>query len=312
MKTVPDNFGLTKTDPILKTESVSLRWTDSCNRPIQLIVNADDYGYYPCVSRGILKAVAAGTVTATGILANGPQLESQISWLSGYENLDLGIHLNLTSCDPLTSGMAGKLSKWEGKFPGVFGMTGEILSGRIGLECVQTEWRTQIETVLRYGINPVFLNSHEHIHMLPKLFTLAQQLAKEYHIPHLRLTRAEWMSPFGFSSGLRNVLLQAMESFNSLRSDKGVPLFIGLSRSGKLDFAYLKKRFASLKPGDTYELMCHPGHFDPAEIADSRLLSYHAWEDELDLLTSPGIKALFGEFKIRLINYREYTANQIT
>jgi len=28
-------------------------------------------------------------------------------------------------------------------------------------------------------------------------------------------------------------------------------------------------------------------------------------------LTSPGIKALFGEFNIRLINYREYTTNPI-
>ena len=280
--------------------------------PIQLIVNADDYGYYPCVSRGILKAVAAGTVTATGILANGPQLESQISWLSGYENLDLGIHLNLTSRNPLTSVMAGKLGRWDGKFPGVFAMTGEILSGRIGLECVQIEWRAQIETVLRCGINPVFLNSHEHIHMLPKLFKLARQLAEEYHIPHLRLTRAEWMPPFGFSSGLRNVILQAMESVNALRSGESVPLFIGLSRSGKLDFAYLKNRLAKLKPGKVYELMCHPGHFDPTEIADSRLLSYHAWEDELNLLTSTGIKALFGEFNIRLINYREYTASQIT
>ncbi len=280
-------------------------------RPIQLIVNADDYGYYPCVSRGILKAVASGTVTATGILANGPLLEGQIGWLSGYENLDLGIHLNLTSRNPLTSLMAGKLNKWEGRFPGVFAMTGEILSGRIGLDSVRTEWRTQIETVLRCGIKPVFLNSHEHIHMLPKLFKLAMELAKECHIPHLRLTRAEWMPPFGFSSGLRNVLLQAMESVNAMRIGEGIPLFIGLSRSGKLDFAYLKKRFAKLKPGETYELMCHPGHFDPAEIADSRLLSYHAWEDELALLTSPGIKALFGEFNIRLINYREYTTNPI-
>ena len=99
--------------------------------PIRLIVNADDYGYFPCVSKGILKAAALGTVTATGILVNGPDLEAQIGWLAGHERLDLGVHLNLTSRKPLTAAMAEKLERWGGSFPGVFAMTGEILSGRI-------------------------------------------------------------------------------------------------------------------------------------------------------------------------------------
>ena len=37
--------------------------------PVYLIVNADDYGYFSCVSRGILDAVCDGIVTATGVLA---------------------------------------------------------------------------------------------------------------------------------------------------------------------------------------------------------------------------------------------------
>jgi len=273
--------------------------------PIQLIVNADDYGYYPCVSRGILQAAALGRVTSTGILANGPQLEEQITWLTEYENLDLGIHLNLTSRYPLAASMSEKLDKWEGKFPGAFTMTGEILSGRIGLDRVCTEWRTQIETFMGFGLKPRFLNSHEHIHMLPKLFKLAMELANEYRIPHLRLTRAEWMPPFGLSSSLRNVLLQTMASVNVRRMTSGTPWFIGLSRSGKLDLAYLKKRFATLQPGATYELMCHPGHFDPDEITDSRLLAYHAWEAELAVLTDPEFKILLDEFNIRLVTFRD-------
>ena len=279
--------------------------------PIQMIINADDYGYYPCVTRGILEAVAAGTVTATGILANGPQLEEQIAWTCEYENLDLGIHLNLTSRNPLTYRMAEQLGKWEGQFPGVFAMTGELVSGRVGLDSVRAEWSAQIETVINYGIKPQFLNSHEHIHMLPNLYLLTKELAEKYQIPQLRLTRAEWVPPLGFSAVLRNVLLQAMATVSGQRMVAELPIFIGLGRSGKLDLAYLRKRVATLKPGATYELMCHPGHFDPAEIADPRLLSYHAWEDELALLTGPGIKALFGALNIRLINYREYTTKPV-
>ncbi len=269
---------------------------------IRLIVNADDYGYFSCVSRGILKAASSGAISATGILANGPQLERQIGWLGEHEHLDLGIHLNLTSRQPLTLDMAGKLK--SGSFPGAFAIAGQIFSGRISLETVRMEWRAQIETILRFGLELRFLNSHEHVHMLPGLFSLAQELAEEYTIPHLRLTRAEWLPPFGFSAVLRNIVLQAMTSANRPRTASGAPLLIGLGRSGKLDLAYLKKLFAKLKPGLTYELMCHPGLFDPAEITDPRLVAYHAWEDELALLTSPQLKELYDEFGIRIVNYR--------
>jgi predicted glycoside hydrolase/deacetylase ChbG (UPF0249 family) len=270
---------------------------------IKLIVNADDYGYYPCVSRGILEAAATGRVTATAILANGPQLDRQIAGLSGYDRLDLGVHLNLTSRHPLTVALAEKLNKWNGQFPGAFAMTGEIISGRIGLDTIRKEWCTQIETIRGFGIKPQFLNSHEHIHMLPKLFALAGELAAEYQIPYLRLSDADWLPPFGFSSLLRNVLIKAMASLNSRRISTRSPLFIGLSRSGKLDLAYLQRCFAKFKPGGVYELMCHPGHFDATEITDARLLSYHAWESELALLTGTEFKALCEEYNIKLTNY---------
>jgi len=272
---------------------------------IRLIVNADDYGYYPCVSQGILQAVNLGRVTATGILANGPNLEQQIAGLNELENLDLGVHLNLTSRHPLSPMMAKKLDQWEGMFPGVFAMTGEIMAGRMDLVTVCKEWRSQIETVIGLGLKPQFLNSHEHIHMLPKLFKLALQLGKDYQIPHVRFTRAEWMMPFNASALSRNSLMQAMGFFNVSGRASNTPIFIGLSQSGKLDLAYLAKRFAKIKPGFTYELMCHPGLYDPVDMTDSRLLVYHAWEQELALLTGDEFRALLDDFNICLINYRE-------
>lgn len=272
---------------------------------IQLIVNADDYGYFPCVSRGIAQAAKLGAVTATGLLANGPDLSGQVGWLRGCENLDLGVHLNLTSRQALTADMASKLDAWGGDFPSVFAMAGQILSRKISLATVREEWRTQIETVADQGVGLRFLNSHEHVHMLPGLFALALELAQEYRIPHLRLTRAEWLPPPGLPAVLRNGLLQAMAAANRKHMADG-PVFIGLGGSGKLDLAYLRKLFARLRPGGVYELMCHPGHFDPAEITDSRLLAYHAWEDELALLTGTPVKELYDEFNIHLVNYRGF------
>lgn len=46
--------------------------------PVRLIINADDYGYFTCVNRGILAAAKAGAITATGVLANSPGMPEQL------------------------------------------------------------------------------------------------------------------------------------------------------------------------------------------------------------------------------------------
>jgi chitin disaccharide deacetylase len=274
----------------------------TAREPVNLIINADDYGYFPCISRGILEAASAGVITATGILANSPALETQLECLESVEGLDLGVHLNLTFRQPLTSNMTDKLSHWNGCFPGAYLMSLLIRTGKISIKDVRAEWRAQIEVCRRKKLR--FLNSHEHIHMLPVLFPLAVELAQEFDIPHVRLTQAEWIAPFGVQALVRNALMQTMQTFNRSLLKVPTPVFLGLSRSGKLDYAYLATIFSKLKPGNSYELMCHPGRFDPDEITDIRLKSYHEWEGELRLLQSPEVHALYEKFGIRLSHYQ--------
>lgn len=271
-------------------------------KPINLIVNADDYGYFPCVSRGILEAVGSGKLTATGILSNGPDLNVQLGWLTTVAGLDIGVHLNLTHGLPLTGGMAEKLFSWNGRFPDAYSMSLMILRGRIGIDEVRAEWRAQIEAC--QGRKLTFLNSHEHIHMLPVLFQLTLELAQEYRIPYVRLTRAEWLLPLGFSAMVRNGLMQIMAAINQYRFTIQTPVLLGLSQSGKLDIEYLTKLFSRLEPGKTYELMCHPGHFNPSEITDPKLAAYHDWEKELALLHSPKLQELYGKFGVSLGYYQ--------
>lgn len=286
-------------------DSAGPPWTPA----IRLIVNADDYGYFPCVSRGIIRAARSGVVGATGILATGHQVAEQARWLYVCEDLDLGVHLNLTSGRPLTQALAERLD--QGRFPSPFALAARLLTGRIGVALVRDEWRTQIESLLNLrpgGLPLRFLNSHEHVHMLPQLFPLAIGLAREYHIPFVRRVRVEWLPPFGASALLRNLLMGAMALVNTAINTGGTtgprPLFIGLSRSGRLDLAYLEARFARLRPGRVYELMCHPGTFDPAQITDPRLLAYHDWEGELALLCGEAFSGLCASYGIALTNYR--------
>lgn len=270
--------------------------------PIHLIINADDYGYFPCISRGIVEAANSGSLTATGILANSPDLQVQLEWLNSVEGLDVGVHLNLTYGQPMTTTMTEKLSHWKGRFPSAYSMSWMILASKISIQDIRREWSMQIEACRRKKL--LFLNSHEHIHMLPILFPLALELAQEYQIPHVRLTQAEWLIPIGISSLVRNTLIQAMHAIDRTKHKSPTPILLGLSRSGKLDYSYFETLFPKLKPGESYELICHPGRFDPSEISDTKLITYHDWEGELALLQSPKIRDLYAKFDIRLSHYQ--------
>lgn len=218
------------------------------HEPIKLVINADDYGYFPCISRGILEAANAGGLTATGILANSPNLAAQLGWLGTVKNLDLGVHLNLTYGHPITTIMTEKLSLWNGSFPGLYSMCLLVLARKISIQDIRNEWRAQIQACHHKKL--VFLNAHEHIHMLPMLFPVALGLAREYGIPFVRLTRAEWLSPLDRVGLVRNGLMQVMQGINQTRVKNKSPIFLGLSRSGKLDYGYLNTIFSRLKPGE--------------------------------------------------------------
>ncbi len=58
----------------------------------RVILNADDFGYDPAVSRGIVRAMKAGVVSSTTMMVNTPH-SADAATLS--EGLAIGLHLNL-------------------------------------------------------------------------------------------------------------------------------------------------------------------------------------------------------------------------
>jgi predicted glycoside hydrolase/deacetylase ChbG (UPF0249 family) len=238
-------------------------------------------------------------------LANGPRLEEQLGLLRSYPRLDVGVHLNLTYGKPITRNMGGHLKKGGGCFTGKFTMAGKVISGRLPIEDVEAEWTAQIDRCLAFGLQLRFLNSHEHIHMLPSLFPIASRLARNYGIDHVRFPTAANISSNSLGGVFRNVVMGVLGQLTRSQVFTPAPHFWGLDVSGKLSMRFLRTSVRSLERGCVYELMCHPGQFDPDEIRDPRLRSYHDWEGELNILTSPKTLELFRELDIRLIGYRD-------
>lgn len=264
---------------------------------IRLIVNADDFGEYRCVSAGILDCVEAGTVSATGVMTSCPLFAELVGNLKAYPWLDCGVHLNLSRGAPLTASMSRHLARWGGVFPGKGKAMFAVLSGSLPFRVVEEEWMAQIERALDAGLPIRFLNSHEHVHLLPPLRKLIVGLACRYDIPWVRGLLPE--TGLGTSGAwIRSLAAALLQSMPPAVPDARRLDCVGVAASGRLGLEAVRRIFERLPPDGVFELMCHPGRVDAHEITDGRLLAYHDWEGERGLLCSAAFVDLCAEFSV--------------
>ena len=180
-----------------------------------------------------------------------------------------------------------------------------ILLKQLDVEDLLHEFKAQIRRCLDSGLSLFFLNSHEHIHMLPQLYHKTLSLAERFRIPFVRYSDAEWRGAKGLASLVRNSAFSVFNRFNGGLKPDGTPILLGVGESGQLSTEYLERAFRELPKGARAELMCHPGHFDPHEIQDVRLMQYHKWESELEVLKSDGFRTMVDRNGIRLARFRD-------
>lgn len=272
---------------------------------IKLVINADDFGEFRCVSAGILECVEAGSVSATGVMSNSPLFAELAKDLKAYPQLDCGVHLNLSRGVPLTASMAASLQRWNGVFPGKAAAVAAVAAGRLSLETVEAEWRAQIERALEAGLTIRFLNAHEHVHLWPSLRRLVVGLAQEYGIPWVRKLLPDFSGPVSAAALCRNLAVGLLQ-----RLPPGLPVgrrvdCLGLGASGSLDAMGLRRIFERLPANGVFELMCHPGRLDRSEVNDPRLLAYHDWERERQFLCSSDFVELCASFSIELTRFSD-------
>ena len=249
----------------------------------RLLVNADDFGLSIPITDGILQAHAEGIVTSTSIMATGSAFGYAAEKSRLHPNLSLGLHLSLVEEPWLTTRqpMARDYADFMKSF----------LSGRIRIEQVERELRAQLARCREHGLSLRHIDSHQHVHALPALFGLVVRIAKEAGIPRVRVPLD---SPFRAGAlGSSRFLGKAVLCLLSLPAQSAVNAaglrsctrMIGLFESGSLSEQRLLSMMEHLEDGST-ELMCHPGHADPKYAH----WNFH-WEEELQALTSPAVRA---------------------
>ncbi|RRB07202.1 polysaccharide deacetylase family protein [Larkinella rosea] len=261
-------------------------------KPPRLIVRGDDMGYSHSGNEALVKCYKEGIESSIEVIVPSPWFPEAVEMLKQIPDIDVGIHLALTSewdnmkWRPLTA--SPSLRDADGFFyPMIYPNKNypkrALVENDWKIEDVEREFRAQIEM----GMKKIPRISHVSGHMGctsmgDEVKALIQKLAKEYNLlildrnmQDLGVTGAGYIGPHVTSA-------EKIESFS--------------------------KMLESLEPGKTYLFVDHPG-LDTPELRAIHHIGYeHVAIDRqgvTDAWTSPKVKELIKSKGIRLIGYRD-------
>jgi predicted glycoside hydrolase/deacetylase ChbG (UPF0249 family) len=275
----------------------------------RLIVNADDYGRSPGVSRGILQAHRGGIVTSTTVMINQPGVEPQLEEALACGDLGIGLHLVFSAWRPLLPpARIPSLVRSDGSFLDQHTLWAQ--AGRIPQDQLGAELAAQMDRFISVaGRKPDHLDCHHFVHLYPPFFQVYADLAARFHLP-LRVPfppESDFAASIGtlsFLEGFPRDLVRGMIATNSaLLTARGLAHpdhFIGtFFGQESLALEYLANLLGAL-PDGVSELMCHPGYDDPLLASSTYRLER---ETELDLLTSPVVRERVDALGIELVTF---------
>ena len=279
-----------------------------------LIVNGDDFGLSPQVNAGILRAHRHGILTNTSLMVTAPAWRAAVDLAREQPALGVGLHLTLVQGRAmLPARNVSTITDGDGWFadnPTRAGLR-YFFSPRARAE-VRAECRAQLERFLATGLQLSHVDGHLNLHMHPVVMDTVLELAAEYAVPAVRLTREDTAA--GLALDPRRARAKRWEGwvFAKLAARSASALdragvrypqhLFGLHQSGHVDEAYLLGLLPRLRPGVT-ELYCHPAVLPCPEV--ERWTPTYRRDLELAALTSPRVAAAVRDRDIRLVSYAD-------
>jgi chitin disaccharide deacetylase len=240
-----------------------------------LIINADDLGYDPAVTRGILEAMRNGVVTSATFMVNTPFSEEAARASSG---LALGLHLNLARGAPVSAAFPSELLH-NGAFD-------EARAAELPAAAVQQEALAQLDRFeVLHGRPATHVDVHKHLHTHHNVLTGLIAAAKARDLP-VRSTHP----------GMRARLqAEGVKTNDHFIGDAGAEAYWTWQR--------VQAHLVAIEDGVT-ELMCHPG-YTPTHVK-----SGYSGQRELEraTLTDPRVRKMIELSGVALADWTVVTA----
>ena len=274
-----------------------------------IILHADDSGMCPEANEAVKNLLSNHYIQSTSMMAPCPAFEDIAAWYKEHPEMDMGMHLTLTSewktyrwgpvADPKTvPGLVDPDGKLWHEVPGVV--------QHATPEEVKTEITAQIEKALALGIKPSHLDTHMGtLYGTPQFAKVYFEVAMKYQIPAMVLE----MTP----AVVRHFKEQGYPITDELISDAGkytmpkLDYFFSAPKgktyqNKKENFINLVK---SLPPGLT-EIILHPS----VETDNLKSIT-NSWQQrvwEAQIFADPEMIAFFKDQGIIFTNWKEIMA----
>jgi len=247
---------------------------------------ADDFGYHSGVSQGILALVAKERLSAVSCMVNGKDFPSAAKTLLSFcEQVQIGLHLNLTEGSLLSSGYSLPTLLLKSHLC-------PLDSKQIAKE-LEAQWDAFVAVM---GRLPDFIDGHQHVHQFPQIrnqvLALYAKVAKQSI--WVRATYPLlYRSPYRFKTSLL-ALTGGKALYRQLQNQK-IPHYACFG--GIYDFnpnrcyRTLFRSWLAKAPTNTL-LMCHPGNndgFDTIGCARQSELAYFMSEAFVEDCTKYGV-----------------------
>jgi chitin disaccharide deacetylase len=262
----------------------------------RLIINSDDYGRTPEISRGIREAHLRGVVTSTTCMMNIPATANDVAIaLKETPNLGMGVHLVLTMGRPISaSETVPSIVDEYGDFFKYTPLIEHLTT--LNMDEVKKEWRAQIEAFIKTsGRKPTHIDSHHHSsYFSPNLFRGMLELAKEFDCA-IRFPFTE------VSSEIEETAKHVPDLIQEFNPRRPAVFFVNFydETATKEDLLNI---ISNVGEG-TSEIMCHPGFVDDA-FAKESVYNFQR-ERELKILTDADIKQAIESQNIKLITFAD-------
>lgn len=280
----------------------------------KLIVNADDFALHTLVNQAIIQAHQRGILTSTSLLANGKAFDEAVQMATDNPDLGIGVHLCLvggldTLSDP--AAVPTLIDQNTGKLYSNYVLfTKQYLTGRVSKEEIYRELSLQVSKVKNSGLNITHIDSHQHMHMLPGIDTIATRIAKEHGLNKSRVSYEQLFFTGAYPFTVGRYLGKAALSFFSFLAARTFRAnlfkypnhFYGMLAGGNMQEKYLLNILESIPEGVS-EIMMHPA-LDKQTLAAELGFDYN-WQLEYEALISSSAKEMIASKGIKLISFKD-------
>jgi chitin disaccharide deacetylase len=243
-----------------------------------IIVNADDFGVDLATTRGIVSAYRNGIVSSTSLMVTMPAVEDAVTTAQSME-MPVGLHLALTQGRAIAGYRVDRLVDESGVFKLRAKDLIRLRAKDIPLiEQVRIEIRAQLTRAREFGLSLTHVDSHQHVHMNPVIFTIVEQEASTFGIPSIRFSREPfrflWCSGPYLEVIRRNNLSKWLVTRACARRIKPhlerSDLFFGNFYSGVVTKSVLLNVLRMIPADKSVELCIHPGLPDRPALRPAR------------------------------------------